>query len=142
MATLTLDSLSSQGAFTGAPVAKEIEWEGNGETHTATVYVRPLSYRAAVYDAQAAGGKLDGLAGRIAASVCDENGKAVFKPEDITGEYEDGTPVMCIDEETGEETPRGPMSRNLTLALLNAIGEVNSLGKPTNSTKRASSGAS
>lgn len=115
MTALSLDSLKQQGAFTGAPVPKEVTWESGGEEHTATVYVRPLSYKAAVYDVQAAQGEMDGIAGRIAACICDEKGQAIFAPEDITGEA---------------DPERGALSRNLTLALLGAIGEVNSLGKP------------
>ncbi|MNE45132.1 hypothetical protein D3C80_1394040 [compost metagenome] len=59
-------------------------------------------------------GKVDGVAGRIAASICDEDGKPVFTPGDITGEA---------------DPERGALDGNLTVALLSAIAEVNSLGK-------------
>lgn len=130
MTTLTLDSLKSQGAFTGAPVEREVVYEGDdGQEHTATVYVRRLSYQAAVGDVHAAHGKHDGIAARIATSICDEHGKPVFTAEDITGEA---------------DPERGALNRSLTLALLAVIGEVNGLGKtpPTSSAKRKKSGTS
>ena len=58
----------------------------------------------------------DGVAGRIAASICDESGKAVFTVADITGEA---------------DPERGSLGGNLSVALLMAIGEVNNLGKAT-----------
>lgn len=116
MDTLSLESLEQQGAFTGAPVAKEITWTIDGTEHTATVYVRKLSYLAAVSDVRASQGQVDGIAGRIAAAICDEAGKPVFTPEDITGEA---------------DPERGALHRNLTLALLGVIGEVNAPGKTT-----------
>ncbi|MGM0927523.1 MAG: phage tail assembly chaperone family protein, TAC [Pseudomonadota bacterium] len=115
MADLSLDTLRSQGAFTGAPVRKEITYTGeDGEEYTATVHVRRLSYHAAVHDVHAAQGRVDGIAGRIAACICDAQGKPVFSPEDITGEA---------------DPERGSLNRSLTLALLAAIGEVNGAGK-------------
>lgn len=112
--SMTLDSLKAAGAFTGAPVEKEITWKHNGQDVTMTTYVRPLSYRSAVSDitAMAKGG--DAVAGRIAASIVDEHGNPVFTPEDITGEA---------------DPDRGPLDGNLTMALLQAIAEVNDLGK-------------
>lgn len=114
MAALSIDSLKDMGAFTGAPVEKEITWKSGGGEHTATVYVRPLSYRSAVSDIKALSGKSDAVAGRIAASICDEEGKPVFTPEDITGDA---------------DPDRGPLDGNLTMALLGVIAEVNGLGK-------------
>ena len=113
---LSIESLKKAGAFTGRPIEKEIKWTQNGEDFTATVFVRPLGYQSAVSDLMAATGKQDGLAGRIAASICDEEGKPVFKAEDITGEA-DGD--------------RGALDGALTYALLAAITEVNNLGKTT-----------
>lgn len=118
MATLSLESLQQQGAFTGAPVQKEIAWEIEGEKHEATVYVRRLSYLAAVHDVRASQGQVDGIAGRIAACICDESGKPIFRPEDITGEA---------------DPERGALHRSLTLALLGAIGEVNAAPGKTKS---------
>lgn len=111
---LSIQSLKDMGAFTGAPVEKEITWKQGDKEFTATVYVRPLSYKAAVSDLQALSGKVDGVAGRIAASICDEHGKAVFTPGDITGEA---------------DPERGALDGNLTMALLAVIAEVNGLGK-------------
>lgn len=123
---LTLDSLKEAGAFTGRPVEKEITWRQGEEEFSATVYIRPLGYHSAMTDVMAANGRVDGVAGRIAASVCDENGKPVFTPADITGEA---------------DLERGALDGALTIALLVAIQEVNDLGK-MNSAPTMNSGAS
>ncbi|MBV2207423.1 MAG: phage tail assembly chaperone family protein, TAC [Pseudomonas sp.] len=111
---LSIDSLKAAGAFTGAPVERTIKWRQGDHDLEATVYVRPLGYRAAVTDLAAAGGKVDPVAGRIAASICDADGNPVFTPGDITGEA---------------DPERGALDGNLTVALLVAIGEVNGAGK-------------
>lgn len=112
--TLSIDSLKQMGAFTGAPVEKEVTWKQGGDEHTFTTYVRPLSYKSAVSDIKALNSNGDAVAGRIAASICDEKGEPVFSPEDITGEA---------------DPDRGPLDGNLTMALLAVIAEVNGLGK-------------
>lgn len=112
---LTLDYLKEVGAFTGAPVRKEITWRQGDRELSATVFVRPLSYASAVAEIRSLAEKTDTIAGRIAASICDENGKPVFTPADITGEA---------------DPARGPLDGNLTMALLAVIAEVNGLGKP------------
>jgi len=124
---LTLDNLKTAGAFTGRPVEKEIEWTQGDEEFKATVFIRPMGYQTATADIMAFGGKIDGIAGRIAASVCDENGKPVFTVDDITGEA---------------DPERGSLDGALTVALLYAIQEVNELGKNTSSAKRTNFGAS
>lgn len=124
---LTLESLKASGAFTGRPVEKEISWKQGEQEFTATVYVRPMGYHTATADVLAMGGKVDGVAGRIAASICDELGKPVFTPADITGEA---------------DPERGALDGALTVALLVAIQEVNDLGKSTSSAQKTSSGAS
>lgn len=111
---LTIESLKEIGAFTGAPVEREITWKQGDNEHTATVCVRPLSYLSAKSDLLAARGGGDAVAGRIAASICNAEGKPIFTPEDITGEA---------------DPDRGPLDGNLTMALLTVIGEVNNLGK-------------
>lgn len=111
---LSIDSLQQMGAFTGAPVQEEVTWKQGGKELTVTVYVRPLSYCSAVSDIKTMAGKGDAIAGRIAASICDENGKPVFTPEDITGEA---------------DPERGALDGNLTMALLSVIAKVNGLGK-------------
>jgi len=111
---LTLESLSEMGAFTGAPVERDITWKQGDVDLTATVYVRRLSYRSVRSDIDASNSKADVLAARIAASICDETGEPVFTTEDITGDA---------------EPDRGPLDGNLTVALLNVIGEVNGMGK-------------
>lgn len=123
---LSIDSLKQAGAFTGRPVEKEITWKQGDQDFTATVYIRPLGYHTAMTDVMAANGRLDGVAGRIAASIFDEDGKPVFTPADITGEA---------------DPERGALDGALTIALLVAIQEVNDLGKP-NSPAKTKSGAS
>ena len=123
---LTLDELKSAGAFTGRPVEKEITWKQGDRELTATVYIRPMGYHTATSDVLAYGGKVDGVAGRIAASICDENGKPVFTAADITGEA---------------DPARGSLDGALTIALLVAIQEVNDLGKNTSSAPKTNSGA-
>jgi hypothetical protein len=112
--SLSIDSLREMGAFTGAPVEREITWKQGDKELTATVYVRPLSYHSAASDIRAVTDHGDHVAGRIAACICDEHGKPVFKPEDITGDA---------------DPDRGPLDENLTWALLRVINEANSLGK-------------
>lgn len=111
---LTLETLKQAGAFTGAPVERSITWKQREQELTATVYVRPLSYKSAVSDLMAGAGRVDGVAGRIAACICDEDGKPVFTPQDITGEA---------------DPERGPLDGSLTVALLSVISEVAGLGK-------------
>jgi len=111
---LSIDSLKEMGAFTGAPVEREITWKHGDDDVTATVFVRPLSYSSAVADIVAAKNKTDPIAARIAHSICDQDGKAVFTPEDITGEA---------------DPDRGPLDGALSMALLQVIGEVNGMGK-------------
>lgn len=111
---LTIESLKDRGAFTGAPVEKEISWTQGAETLSATVFVRPLSYQSAVNDLVSSRNKGDAVAGRIAACICDAQGNAVFGVGDITG---------AADPE------RGALDGNLTMALLSVIGEVCNLGK-------------
>lgn len=111
---LSIESLKEMGAFTGAPVEKVIKWKKGQQELEATVFVRPLSYKSAVSDLQAMSKNGDAVPGRIATCICDEQGKPIFTPEDITGE--------------ADET-RGPLDGNLTMALLGAIAEVNGMGK-------------
>ena len=116
---LSIDALKKAGAFTGAPVEREISWKQGDTDYTATVYVRPLSYKSAVADLKAVSGNTDLIAGRIAACICDKDGKAIFTPDDITGDA---------------DPQRGPLDGNLTMALLNVIAEVCGLGKTNHST--------
>lgn len=112
--SLNISDLLEMGAFTGAPVIRSIEWEQGGKTVNADVYVRPLSYLSAKSDLTSLNDGHDPIAGRIAACICDEAGKPVFTADDITGEA---------------DASRGPLNNNLTMALLQVIGEVNGLGK-------------
>ncbi|UQB79118.1 phage tail assembly chaperone family protein, TAC [Pseudomonas shirazica] len=136
---LTLDSLRKTGSFTGRPVAKEITWRQGGETFTATVYVRPLGYQAAVSDVLAAGGKQDNIAGRIAAAICDEEGNTVFTVLDITHGPLDPAELAKDPESTKR---LGALDGNLTVALMVAINEVTNMGKTPNSATSTSSGTS
>lgn len=115
---LSINSLKEMGAFTGAPVEKEISWKKGDAEFTATVFVRQLSYITTVNEFASARIKSEPVANRIAACICDENGNAVFTAADITGEA---------------DPERGPLDGNLTVALLAVIGEVNGLGGKTKS---------
>lgn len=111
---LSINNLQTAGAFTGAPVEKEIKWKQDEKELTATAFVRKLSYKTAVSDCRQFGKEV--IAGRIAACICDKDGKPVFTAEDITGE---------------SSPERGPLDHNLTVALLRAISEVNSASGET-----------
>lgn len=115
---LSIDRLKEIGAFTGAPVEKEITWKQDDKELTATVFVRPLSYISTVSDLTSAHYKRDPVAARIAACICDSEGKPVFAPEDITGEA---------------NAELGALNGSLTMALLAVIAEVNGIaGKKSN----------
>ena len=58
---LTLDNLKTMGAFTSAPVEREIKWKQGDEEYTATVFVRPLSYNTAVSDIRSSIAKTDAM---------------------------------------------------------------------------------
>ena len=120
---LSIAALTQSNAFSAKPVEREIAWRGE----TVTIYVRHLSYQTAVADMLTANGS-DPIATRIAASICDEFGKPVFKVADITGEVK-----MPADWKEGDAVPesRGSLCPELTEQLLAAIGDVQQLGKPT-----------
>jgi hypothetical protein len=107
---LSINSLQASGSFTGCPVEKEIKWKQGEKELSATTYVRKLSYKSAISDVKQFG--KDVMAGRIAACICDKDGKPVFTVDDITGD---------------SSVERGPLDHNLTIALLGAIAEVNSI---------------
>lgn len=111
---LTRDSLNTLGAFVGAPVRKEITWDNGEEQITSVVYIKRISYSSAMAEMMAMHGQKDATAVRIASSVCDKDGQPIFTVEDITGEA---------------DPQRGPLSGDLSVALLAAIAEVNGLGK-------------
>lgn len=137
---LTIDSLKKTGSFTGRPVEKEITWKQGDETFTATVFVRPIGYQAAVNDVLAAGGKQkDNIAGRIAAAICDEEGNSIFAPIDITHGPLDPAELAKDPDSTKR---LGALDGNLTVALMLAINEVNNMGKTTSSPTSTRSGTS
>lgn len=107
---LSSANINQLGAFTGAPVKKEIEWRGD----KLTVYVRPMSYHVAVSELIAIRENRDTAARRIALCICDKEGNPIFTQEDVTGEA---------------NPERGPLDGALTMELLRAISEVFGLGK-------------
>lgn len=111
---LTAENLASVAKFTGPPVEKEVTWEQDGDEITATVFIRRLGYEAAVSAIKSWIGNEEGIAGRIAACTCDNNGNAIFSVGDITGDA---------------DPDRGPLEYNLVIALLAAINEVNQVPK-------------
>ncbi len=114
MDVISLDTLQQLGAFTGAPVERDISWRMKGKPYKAKVFIRPLCYQSAIADLRTLSENGDGAAARIATSICDAEGKQVFTVADITGEA---------------DPARGPLDGNLTMALLAAIAGVNGLGK-------------
>lgn len=135
---LNISSLQDSGSFTGRPVEKEIKWKQGDNELSATTFVRKLSYRSVVSDARQYGKEI--IAGRIAACICDKHGVSVFTVEDITGipSYDDPVDKEGDDEDTKKANAkvreknkkiieRGPLNHNITLALLGAIREVNSI---------------
>ncbi|APO81792.1 phage tail assembly chaperone family protein, TAC [Pseudomonas putida] len=134
---LTLDALKGAGSFTGRPVEKQIQWRQGEDTFSATVFVRPLGYQAAVSDVLAATGKQDSIAGRIAAAICDEDGNPVFTVLDITHGPLDPA-ELAKDQNSTKRL--GALDGNLTVALLAVIHEVNNLGKMPSSPTSTSSG--
>lgn len=115
---LSIAALKEVKAFTGKPVKKVIKWKDN----TFDCYVRPLSYQTAMGDI-AAYHNGDGMAHRIASSICDADGVAMFTVNDVTGNRpldEKGKPI-------GEHV--GAFDGDLVNALIVAIGEVQNVGK-------------
>ncbi len=114
----TLESLMAAGAFSKAGLIEETVKLANDDGEVEfTVFVRPLSYRSALSEIAASQQNKDALAARIASSICDEDGRPIFTIEDITGEA---------------DPERGPLSNDMTIALLDAISRANGLGKRKN----------
>lgn len=123
--SLDLESLFKSGGFAGPPVQKEITFTAGGQEVTGTVWVRRLSYQSAVGDIKAMELNGEVAAARIANCILDEQGNQMYAIHDITGYYDDGSPVL-----DGEGNPRGGFVESLLHALWEAIAEVNDLGKP------------
>lgn len=122
---LDIEELAKSGGFAGAPVKREVKFTNNrGEEVVIDVWVRRLSYQTLMGDIDAYQNKKDMGAARIASTIVNEDGDEVFKPHDVLGYYEDGSPVL-----DAKGKPRGGMSDALSTALLSAISEVNGLGK-------------
>lgn len=130
---LTLDALRSTGGFASAKLEKRtIKYTGDdGESYEFDVYVKPLSYASVISSMRAKDGGADRVAAQnISASICDQDGNPIFTPEVITGE---------------SDPEQGPLSAELTMALLGVIGEVSKgkkLAKQASSPKKKSSGTS
>jgi len=116
--SLSVKSLTESGAFTGAPVEREIKWMQKGKEHKATTFVRPLSYNSAVSDIRSASTNGDPVAGRIAACIVDEKGAPVFTVDDILHGPKDS-----------DGNHMGALDAGLTMALLQVISEVTGLGE-------------
>lgn len=125
---LTTESIQKIGGFTGGPVKREVEWEQDGETLKADVWIRPLSYHTTMADAKALKNGEDLFAYRLSQSVCHKDGTPVFRICDITGINEDGTPLMTKDAD-GNKVERGPLRKSLSDALIALVNEVSGLGK-------------
>ncbi|MEN5029088.1 phage tail assembly chaperone family protein, TAC [Pseudomonas sp. Ps21-P2] len=127
---LNIDSLKAAGGFIAAPVKKEITWHVSGKPQKATVYVLQESFISLTqrWEAQERGGDL--AAQRIASCITDKAGTPVFTVADVLG---------------APETGHGPLSAELTVVLLAAIGDVNTVPEGVlekKSNPRKSSGTS
>lgn len=112
---LSISSLKAAGAFVAAPVKKDIAWhDADGKLQKASIYVRIDSFHTLTkrWEEQREGS--DATAHRIAASVFNEAGEPVFTVEDILG---------------SEESGHGPLTAELTIALLAAIQAANGVSK-------------
>lgn len=128
MQQLTVDMLKEAGAFAPAkPERKEIKWlTDSGTLCEAIVHVRKKSFITLIEESRTANDSALTMASRITSSIVDENGKSVFKMEDILGNDE-----------------HGPICESLSMALLSAIYEVNGVGEkadPKPSSQSPSSG--
>lgn len=123
---LSLNNLRASKAFSAKPVEVEIEWDGK----VFTTFIRSLSYQTAMGTINAMNGA-DPVASRIAASLCDAQGKAIMTVADITGEV-----LLPPDWEEGDPLPesKGALDPDLAMILLAKIGEVQKVGKANPST--------
>jgi len=120
---LSVASLIQSGSYSPAkPERREISWiNQNGETCTASVYIRKKSFVTANIEANNYHSGIDSLTSRIVSSVADEHGKPLFEIDDILG-----------------NDAHGPICASLGMAL---IGAINALPPTTNSGTSSSSQA-
>lgn len=83
---LTVDALKQLGGFVTAPVEREVVWSQRDESgelqeYTATTYVRRASCATFESEIRAFHDKREMVATRIASSICDKHGAAVFTYE-------------------------------------------------------------
>ncbi len=92
MQQLTVDMLKEAGAFAPAkPERKEIKWlTDSGALCEAVVHVRKKSFITLIEESRTANDSALTMAARITSSIVDENGKSVFKMEDVLGNEEHG----------------------------------------------------
>lgn len=111
---LNLELLEKTGGFIKDELVKRTITLPNintGEDIKADIYVKKLSYHSVVAETKNSGNY---IATRIASSVFSKTGKPLFTVDQILG---------------NDETVPGPLSAPLTDILLQAIAEVNDLGK-------------
>lgn len=111
---LSIKALKAAGAFVAPPVKKDIAWHAGGKLQNATIYIRQDSFHTLTQRWEEQREGADAMANRIAASICNEAGEAVFTVEDIVG---------------SEAAGHGPLTAELTIVLLAAIQEANGVGK-------------
>ncbi|EKF9664432.1 phage tail assembly chaperone family protein, TAC [Vibrio mimicus] len=114
MQQLTVEMLKQAGAFAPAkPERREIKWINDSqEIIEAVIHVRKSSFITMIEESKSVADSSYLMATRIASSVVDEQGKPVFTVDDLLGNEE-----------------RGPICQSLAIALLNAIYDVNGVGK-------------
>jgi len=121
--TLTIEALRASGAFVGAPVAQDVTWHANGKPVTMTFYVRPESFHTITSKWESSAHGADAVVSRLVACIVTEDGQPLFTPADIVGD---------------PSTDHGPLSAELTVALLAAIHRANGLGENKDDGKKKS----
>lgn len=106
MKKLTVENITA-GQLIGEPQKVEIKVDFNGEERVFETTLKPFSYDTAVAHLRAFGEKKEALAGILASSMLDENGKPQFT-EDQVRQY---------------------FSQELTNAVWSKLVEINALGK-------------
>lgn len=111
---LSIKALKAAGAFVAPPVKKDITWHADGKPQKATIYIRQDSFHSLTQRWEEQREGADAMANRIAGSICNKAGEAVFTAEDIVG---------------SEASGHGPLTAELTIVLLAAIQEANGVTK-------------
>lgn len=114
MQQLTVEMLKQAGAFAPTkPERREIKWINDSQDIIeAVIHVRKSSFITMIEESKSVSDSSYLMATRIASSVVTEQGQPVFTVDDLLGNED-----------------HGPICQSLAIALLNAIYDVNGVGK-------------